>query len=306
MASAGESPLHDISPGHAHVTSPSTACQAPPARLEGRPCSCSGHSCPTCAVSVRAIWFGSFSVARALVGNRSVAGRSRVPATRRREGSDANPSLWTRTALRSCVPDEGGQEPAARRAQQRSWARRSGHGRGTGAPPGDTPTQGHTPRHSAPGSSRFDHATAAAAASSTAAPLLRPLDALCHSGNHTCQPQPTQPDRLPGARFGLLRSSTEIHRENTAVEFRPWRPRHPRRVRHRPQRADRAGQRAQRSRRGAGHVDARDIVDGYAGTLTCRARAAASVTRRRLGQPAILEAFKLTTWPALTKKCDPA
>lgn len=54
-------------------------------------------------------------------------------------------------------------------------------------------------------------------------PLLRPLDALCHSGGHTRQPQLTQPDRLPGARFGLLRSSTEIHRETWRSSFRTLR-----------------------------------------------------------------------------------
>jgi hypothetical protein len=41
-------------------------------------------------------------------------------------------------------------------------------------------------------------------------------------------------------------------------------------------------------------ADARDIVDGYVVTLARRARAAANVAARRLGQPAIAEAFKLT------------
>jgi hypothetical protein len=41
-------------------------------------------------------------------------------------------------------------------------------------------------------------------------------------------------------------------------------------------------------------ADDRDIVDGYVVTLTRRARAAANVAARRLGQPAIAEAFKLT------------
>jgi hypothetical protein len=41
-------------------------------------------------------------------------------------------------------------------------------------------------------------------------------------------------------------------------------------------------------------ADARDIVDGYVVTLARNARAAARVAARRLGQPAIAEAFKLT------------
>jgi hypothetical protein len=41
-------------------------------------------------------------------------------------------------------------------------------------------------------------------------------------------------------------------------------------------------------------ADARDIVDGYVVTLVRNARAAARVAARRLGQPAIAEAFKLT------------
>jgi hypothetical protein len=126
----------------------------------------------------------------------------------------------TRTALRSCVPDEAAKNLP--HAELSIDPRRGdpGHRRGTGAPWGHADAR-HTPRHSAPGSSRVDHATDAAAAFSAfdRGALLRLLDALCHSGDHARQPQLTQPDRLPGARFGLLRSSTEIHRENMAIEF---------------------------------------------------------------------------------------
>jgi hypothetical protein len=41
-------------------------------------------------------------------------------------------------------------------------------------------------------------------------------------------------------------------------------------------------------------ADARDITDGYVVPLTRRARAAANVAARRLGQPAIAEDFRLT------------
>jgi hypothetical protein len=41
-------------------------------------------------------------------------------------------------------------------------------------------------------------------------------------------------------------------------------------------------------------ADARDIVDGYVVTLARRARAAAKVAARRLGQPALAEDFKLS------------
>jgi hypothetical protein len=41
-------------------------------------------------------------------------------------------------------------------------------------------------------------------------------------------------------------------------------------------------------------ADDRDVVDGYVVTLARRARAASRIAARRLGQPAIAEAFKLT------------
>jgi hypothetical protein len=41
-------------------------------------------------------------------------------------------------------------------------------------------------------------------------------------------------------------------------------------------------------------ADDRDVADGYVVTLCRRARAAANIAARRLGQPAIAEAFKLT------------
>jgi hypothetical protein len=138
--------------------------------------------------------------------------------------------LWSRMRAALDPESQGNQEPAPRRAQQQAailGAANPGRGHTGGVSESGRP-KGPTPRHNAPrpmpvtmpGTRRrprprrsgdrgiFDRGA-----------LLRLLDALWHSGDHTRQPQLTQPDRLPGARFGLLRSSTEIRRENIAIEF---------------------------------------------------------------------------------------
>jgi hypothetical protein len=118
--------------------------------------------------------------------------RSGVHGAKVHEAASVSPAGRV-SGVRSRIPRQGSPDNRQAEPSSKSWARRSGHGRGTGTPWGTRrrkSTRRATARH---GSSRSDHDTAADAASSMAAPLLRRLDALCHSGDHARQQQLTQP-----------------------------------------------------------------------------------------------------------------